>query len=94
MLSIAREITKIHEEFLRMTLSEAKKYYKHLDIKGEFVVLVEGKMVENSEKYSDESVEDLMQKYLEEGLEKKEAMKKVAKDKGISKSQVYKELLS
>lgn len=90
---LAREITKIHEEFLRMTLKEAKKYYQHLDIKGEFVVLLEGKKDVVHEEYSSESIEDLMKKYLDEGLDKKEAMKKVAKDKGISKSQVYKELI-
>ncbi len=90
---LAREITKIHEEFLRMTLKEAERYYAHDDIKGEFVVLVEGKKEDIEDKISDESIEDLMQKYLEQGIDKKEAMKLVAKDKGITKSEVYKELL-
>ena len=90
---LARELTKIHEEFLRMTLKEAKEYYEENDIKGEFVVLVEGKKIDEKEKISDESIEDLMKKYIAEGLDKKEAMKKVAKDKGISKSEVYKKLL-
>ena len=90
---LARELTKIHEEFLRMTLKEAKEYYEENDIKGEFVVLVEGKTLDKKEKLSEESIEDLMKKYLDMGIDKKEAMKKVAKDKGISKSEVYKELL-
>jgi len=90
---LARELTKIHEEFLRMTLKEAKEYYEENDIKGEFVVLVEGKAFNKSEKISEEAIEDLMKKYLDEGFDKKEAMKKVAKDKGISKSDVYKKLL-
>ena len=91
---LAREITKIHEEFLRMTLKEADKYYEEADIKGEFVVLVEGKELNEEEKYSDEPTKDLMDKYLKQGLDKKEAMKKVAMEKGIKKSEVYKELLN
>ena len=91
---LARELTKIHEEFLRMTLKEAKEYYEANDIKGEFVILVEGKKPDNNKKISEESIEDLMKKYLAEGIDKKEAMKKVAKDKGISKSDVYKRLIS
>ena len=91
---LARELTKIHEEFLRMTLKEADKYYEEADIKGEFVVLVEGKELNEEEKYSDEPTKDLMDKYLKQGLDKKEAMKKVAMEKGIKKSEVYKELLN
>ena len=90
---LAREITKIHEEFLRMTLEEAIKYYDEKDIKGEFVVLVEGKEKSKDDIVSELSIEELMEQYLEEGLDKKEAMKKVAKDKGITKSEVYKYLL-
>ena len=90
---LAREITKIHEEFLRMTLKEACEYYENIDIKGEFVVLVEGATPIKEDIISDLSIEDLMKKYLEEGMDKKSAMKQVAKDKGITKSEVYKKLL-
>ena len=90
---LAREITKIHEEFLRMTIDEAISYYEQNDIKGEFVVLVEGSKEEIKKESSTESVEDLMNKYLDQGMDKKEAMKQVAKEKGIKKSDVYKELL-
>lgn len=90
---LARELTKIHEEFLRMTLKEAKEYYEERDIKGEFVVLVEGFKNDSKEKISTEPIEDLMKKYLDEGLDKKEAMKKVAKEKGVTKSEIYKYLL-
>lgn len=90
---LARELTKIHEEFLRLTLEEAKEYYEDKDIKGEFVVLVEGNKIEKEDQNSELTIDELMEKYLEEGLDKKEAMKKVAKDKGITKSEVYKYLL-
>ncbi|MBQ9314708.1 MAG: 16S rRNA (cytidine(1402)-2'-O)-methyltransferase [Clostridia bacterium] len=84
---LAREITKIHEEHLRMSLKEAIDYYEDMDIKGEFVVLVEGSS--KKEVIITDTVEELMKKYLQEGLSEKDAMKKVAKDKGMTKSQVY-----
>lgn len=88
---LGREITKIHEEMMRMTVQEAIDYYAKNDVKGEFVIVVEGtpKVVEEVT----ETVEELMERYLEEGMDKKEAMKLVAKEKGISKSEVYKIML-
>ena len=89
---LGREITKIHEEMMRMTVQEAIDYYSENDVKGEFVIVVEGtpKVVEEVT----ETVEELMERYLEEGMDKKEAMKLVAKEKRISKSEVYKACLS
>lgn len=89
---LGREITKIHEEMMRMTVQEAIDYYEVNDVKGEFVIVVEGapKTVEEVT----ETVEELMERYLEEGVDKKEAMKLVAKEKGMSKSEVYKICLS
>ncbi|MBR4110619.1 MAG: 16S rRNA (cytidine(1402)-2'-O)-methyltransferase [Clostridia bacterium] len=89
---LAREITKVYEEYLRFTLKEAVEYYEEKVIKGEFVIVLEGKEKEEPS-VSEESIEELMQKYLDEGLDKKEAMKKVAKDKGMTKSEIYKALL-
>ncbi len=90
---LARELTKIHEEFLRFSIDEAINYYETNDIKGEFVILVEGKKISSEKIISEESIESLMKKYLNSGLDKKDAMKQVAKDKGITKSEVYKKLL-
>ena len=84
---LSREITKLFEEHLRFTLDEAIKYYEDENIKGEFVVVLEG--APKQEVVIEESIEELMAKYIKEGLEEKEAMKKVAKDKGVTKSQVY-----
>ena len=91
---LARELTKIHEEFLRMTLEEALEYYAEKEIKGEFVVLIEGSKKEDENSYNEVTIDVLMEKYLKEGIDKKEAMKKVAKDKGITKSEVYKYLIN
>ena len=90
---LARELTKIHEEFLRFSLEEAREYYDKRDIKGEFVVLVEGTVLEDDNKTSEQTIEELMEIYTNEGIDRKEAMKRVAKDKGMTKSEVYKYLL-
>lgn len=90
---LARELTKIYEEYLRFSLDEAVKYYEDKVIKGEFVIVVEGKELPLEKEVSSESIDDLMNMYMSQGLDKKDAMKKVAKDKGITKSEVYKYLL-
>lgn len=90
---LARELTKIYEEYLRFSLEEAIKYYEDRPVKGEFVIVVEGVKVPLESKVSSEPIDDLMTIYLEQGFDKKEAMKKVAKEKGISKSEVYKYLM-
>lgn len=84
---LSREITKIHEQHLRMTIKEAIQYYEENEVKGEFVILVEG--APKQETVVNETVYELMEKYIEEGYEEKDAMKKVAKDKNMTKSEVY-----
>lgn len=84
---LSREITKLFEEHLRFTLDEAIEYYDDENVKGEFVVLLEG--TPKKEVVIEETIEELMEKYLKQGMDEKEAMKKVAKDKGVTKSQVY-----
>jgi 16S rRNA (cytidine1402-2'-O)-methyltransferase len=90
---LARELTKIYEEFLRFSMQDAIEYYKEKEIKGEFVILIQG--TEYKEVLpAEESIEELMKKYENEGLDKKEAMKRVAKNKGTTKSEIYKYLLN
>lgn len=84
---LSREITKLFEEHLRFTIDEAIEYYESVDVKGEFVLLVEG--AEIKEEIVEETIEELMDIYLSQGMSEKEAMKEVAKKKGITKSQVY-----
>ena len=97
-ICIARELTKIHEEFKLITISEAIEKVEQNGIKGEIVLIVEGKNQEEvDKKLLDElnniSNIDLVKKYMNDGLNKKEAIKKVAKDKNINKNEVYKECL-
>lgn len=84
---LSREITKLFEEHLRFTIDEAIEYYESVEVKGEFVLLVEG--AETKEEIVEETIEELMDVYLSQGMSEKEAMKEVAKKKGITKSQVY-----
>ena len=93
-IAICRELTKLHEEVLRMPLTEAIKHFEENKARGEFVLVVEGKsseeLVEEQRAQWDEmSIKDHIIKYIEEGLSKKDAIKKVAKDRGLPKAEVY-----
>ncbi|MBR6382811.1 MAG: 16S rRNA (cytidine(1402)-2'-O)-methyltransferase [Lachnospiraceae bacterium] len=97
-IAVCRELTKKFEEVLRFDLDGAIEYYEKNEPKGEFVLVLEG-LDRNEEKekekknWQEVSLEDHMKIYLDAGMDKKEAMKAVAKDRGISKSDVYKALL-
>ncbi len=97
-VSICRELTKKHETVFLTTMEEACLYYESHEPRGECVIVIEGKSREemlDTERAGWEkiSVEKHMEFYLGEGMEKKEAMKKVAKDRGVSKREIYQELL-
>ena len=97
-ITLCRELTKKFEEVKLTTLSEVIAFYEANEPKGEYVLVVEGKsreerMAEEAKKFEELSLEDHMERYLNEGLDEKEAMKKVAKDRGISKRDVYRMLL-
>lgn len=94
-IAICRELTKLHEEILRFTLVEAVQYYKVNIPRGEYVIVIAGKtdeeiFEEEKAKWEMLSIEEHIKKYIEEGLSKKEAIKKVSKDRNIPKSEVYK----
>lgn len=93
--AIGRELTKLHEEILRGTLGELILHYEELSPRGEYVVLVEGKSMEAIKEeqealWKDLTIEEHIERYIEEGLSKKEAIKRVAKDRSMQKSEVYK----
>lgn len=98
-ISVCRELTKKHEEMLRMSLEEAIDYYKVQEARGEFVLVVEGKSYddieeENRQKWTTMDLQEHMNLYESKGISRKEAMKQVAKDRGISKRDVYQQLLN
>lgn len=88
---LARELTKIHEEFIRDNVSKILK--KIDEIKGEFVILVEGSSVSKKDIESDNinslSLEEHYNMYENQGLSKKEIIKKIAKDRNVNKNEIY-----
>lgn len=94
----AGELTKKYETAFRTTFSGALAHYENEEPRGECVIVVEGKSLEEIEKekaaaWEDMTVEEHMDLYLEQGLDRKDAMKQVAKDRGISKRDVYQVLV-
>lgn len=97
-IAFCRELTKQHEEVKHMTLAEAVVYYEETDPRGEYVLVIEGKnkqVIKEQEmsEWKELTVKEHMALYESRGYESKEAMKMVAKDRGVSKRDIYKELL-
>lgn len=97
-ISICRELTKKFETIFNTTLLGAIQYYKENEPKGEYVLVIEGKSLsdiekENRDSWQEMSIEKHMAYYEQDGMDKKSAMKQVAKDRGISKREVYQYLL-
>ena len=97
-ISICRELTKKHETVFRTTFSEALSFYENEEPRGECVLVIEGKSREEIKKEKEQawesmSIEEHMEQYLSRGTDRKEAMKLVAKDRGISKRDVYQYLM-
>lgn len=97
-ITVCRELTKKYETAFLTTLSEACSYYTENAPKGECVLVIEGKTREQIKneaqaEWEKLTIEEHMDHYMNQGIEKKEAMKKVAKDRGISKRDVYQALL-
>ena len=97
-IAVCRELTKRYEEKTLASISEMLDYYKENEPRGEYVLVLEGKSFETiaeEEKKSWEAmtIEEHMAIYEGQGIDRKEAMKLVAKDRGISKRDVYQALL-
>jgi 16S rRNA (cytidine1402-2'-O)-methyltransferase len=96
-ISVCRELTKLHEEKTLTTISECLNYYKDNEPRGEYVLVIEGRSqqdIREEERMSWEemSLDEHMAYYESQGIDRKEAMKLVAKDRGVSKRDVYREL--
>ena len=97
-ITLCRELTKKFEEALPMTLESAIVYYSENEPRGEYVLVMAGAdraalEEEKRVKFEEMSLEEHMAMYTDRGLSRKEAMKKVAADRGVSKRDIYKELL-
>lgn len=97
-ISICRELTKRYETIFRTTLEEAMEYYKVNEPRGEYVLVVEQKdykelLEEEKIKWFEMTLEEHMRLYENQGISAKEAMKAVALDRGMTKREVYQQLL-
>ena len=95
-IALCREITKIHEEFVHTTISDAVKKYEENPPRGEFVLVIEGRKSEDIEaekeaEWQKMSVSEHVEMYIKQGVDEKEALKKTAKDRGVSKRDIYSE---
>lgn len=98
-ITICRELTKRYEEAFRTSFEEALDYYKDQEPRGECVVVIEGKSIadireEQVKSWEEMTMEEHMKHYESQGIAQKEAMRMVAKDRGISKRDVYQYLMS
>lgn len=98
-LSVCRELTKKHEEIRRTTLGEAAAWYEAQEPRGEYVLVIAGRDRRELLKQKQEQIRSQvplmqhMKQYTDAGMDRKEAMKAVAKERGLSKRDVYRMLL-
>jgi len=98
-LSVCREITKRYEVVVKERVEEVISYFEERPPKGECVIVMAGRELEEIQqeeqaRWRETSLEDHMELYLVEGLDRKEAMKKVAKERGVPKREVYQQLIN
>lgn len=97
-ITLCKELTKLHEKALKTTISELITEYEVTEPKGEHVLVIAGKTFKEKkdasiQSFLEISIEEHMEIYLSKGMDKKEAMKAVAKDRGVSKRDIYDALL-
>lgn len=97
-ITVCRELTKKHETVMQCTLAEALSYFRENEPRGEFVFVLQGTDASELEKQEQKkweklSLEEHMEMYVSQGMQRNVAMKAVAKDRGITKNQVYRELM-
>ncbi len=97
-ISICKELTKKHETNFRTTMKHAIDFYEQEEPRGEFVLVIDGVnseelKQEKRQSYLEMTIEEHMQSYLQQGMDKKDAMKAVARDRGVGKREIYQALL-
>lgn len=97
-ITLCRELTKKFETIMPTTLEGAADYYEENEPKGEYVLVIEGKSrkeieEEQQKSWESMSIEEHMDFYEKQGIDRKSAMKKVAADRGVGKREIYQALL-
>lgn len=98
-ITLCRELTKKFETVFPTTITSARQYYENEAPRGEYVLVIEGKSLKEKKEekiasYQEVSIQEHMKIYEDQGIERKEAMKLVAKDRGVSKREIYQYLLN
>jgi len=88
-IALCRELTKLHEETLRTTLSEAADLYAQVSPRGEFVLVVEGAAPEVKHSASPEQAAEMARVWMEQGLSAKDAARRAHEQTGVPKNQIY-----
>jgi 16S rRNA (cytidine1402-2'-O)-methyltransferase len=94
-IALCRELTKLNEEIIRTTLSAAISYYEKNEPRGEYVLVIEGAseaQIKEESFFANMSIEEHFEYYIAMGMSKMDATKAVAKDRGVAKSVIYKEI--
>ncbi|MBS4804594.1 MAG: 16S rRNA (cytidine(1402)-2'-O)-methyltransferase, partial [Clostridium sp.] len=94
-IAVCRELTKLHEEIFRGSITDSINYFTENRPRGENVLVISGKSdedikIEKESQWIDLSIEEHLEKVISEGINKKEAIKLVAKERGLAKKDVYK----
>lgn len=97
-LTICKELTKKHEKAFKTTIDDALGFYENNEPRGEYVMVFEGKSrrlikEEEQQKWESMSIKEHVQMYIDENIPKKDAMKMAAKDRGVTKRDIYQALL-
>lgn len=97
-ITLCRELTKKFETVMPTTLTGALQFYEEEEPRGEYVLVLEGKSLAEKKRekeagFQEMSIEEHMAVYEEQGMERKEAMKQVAKDRGVPKREIYRYLV-
>lgn len=98
-MTAVKELTKLHENVFLTNFEDALNFYEENEPRGEFVLVIEGKKIEEIRKekeasYKEMDINEHMKLYMDKGMDKKDAMKAVAVDRGMPKREVYKMLLT
>ena len=88
-VSLCRELTKLHEEVLRMTLGEAQAYYEEQDPRGEYVLVIQGASPKKKETVSLEEALEQVEALMNQGLSRKDAVKQISAKTGHPKNELY-----
>lgn len=92
-IALCRELTKLNEEITRTTLKQAAEFYKETSPRGEYVLVIEGGKAKDESFWVNLSAEEHVRHYMENGMSKSDAIKSAAKDRGVPKNDIYKQVL-